>query len=109
MSKSPRIYIAHMLDAIDRIQQFTADGSRDEKTFAAVQKQLEIIGEASKRLPQELRDAHPQVAWRQIIGLRNILIHMYEAVEDVSVWKIVEEDIPVLKRDLAVMLSLLEN
>lgn len=109
MSKSPRIYLAHILDAVDRIEQFTGDGSRDEKTFAAVQRQLEIIGEGSKRLPQELRDMYPQIAWRKIIGLRNILIHMYEAVEDVSVWKIVEEDIPVLKRDIAAMLSSLEN
>lgn len=62
-----------------------------------VVRQLEIIGEASRQLSDELRRRHPEVPWRQIIGMRNRIIHEYFSVDLEIVWEVVTQDLPVLK------------
>ena len=71
----------------------------------AVIRQLEIIGEASKRVSLDLRAAHPEVAWRRICGLRDVLIHDYMAVDLEAVWNIAQASIPKLKDCVAGILS----
>jgi uncharacterized protein with HEPN domain len=68
----------------------------DEKTAYAVVRALEILGEAAKRIPQEVRDAHPDVPWRAMTGIRDKLIHDYVSVNLEIVWKTVLEDLPVI-------------
>lgn len=68
----------------------------DEKTVFAVVRALEIVGEAAKRIPQEVRDANPVVPWRAMAGIRDKLIHDYTSVNLEIVWKTVEEDLPGL-------------
>ncbi|WP_291920707.1 HepT-like ribonuclease domain-containing protein [Chitinophaga sp.] len=72
--------------------------------FAAV-KQIEIIGEAANLLTAELRDRYTDVAWRQIIGLRHILVHEYFGIDAELIWQIIENDIPVLKERIEDILS----
>jgi uncharacterized protein with HEPN domain len=72
--------------------------------FASV-KQIEIIGEAANLLTLELRDAYADIAWRQIIGLRHILVHEYFGIDAEVIWQIVENDIPVLKERIAFILD----
>ncbi len=73
-----------------------ADFLRDERTQAAVQHQLIIIGEAAKALSPSFREAHPEVAWREISGLRDILVHAYHRVSLREIWRIAESDLPGL-------------
>jgi uncharacterized protein with HEPN domain len=66
---------------------------------------LEIVGEAATRVSEELRARHPQIAWRQIISLRNRLIHGYDAVDLDILWQILHEDVPQLVSDLEKLIS----
>ena len=68
----------------------------DERTQSAVQHQLAILGEAAKRLSPAFRDEHPEVPWRQIAGLRDVLVHRYDAVDLDLLWRAVSEELPAL-------------
>jgi uncharacterized protein with HEPN domain len=68
----------------------------DEKTFDAIVRNLEIIGEAVKHLPQELLIRSPAIDWRKIAGLRDVVIHEYFGVDEDILWDIVQHKIPVL-------------
>jgi uncharacterized protein with HEPN domain/predicted nucleotidyltransferase len=92
-----RDYLNHIQRAIEKIHRYSSDREeffRREEIQDSVIRGLEIIGEAVSRLSQNLKDAHPNVPWQQISGLRNRLIHGYFDVELDRVWKTVEEDVP---------------
>ena len=75
----------------------------------AVVRNLEVIGEATKRLSAELRDKHPSLPWRQIAGLRDVLIHDYGNVDIEEVWAIVKKDLPDLKQQVDEILKRTEE
>lgn len=77
----------------------------DRKTQDAVVRNLEIVGEATKRLSQTLKDAHSDIAWRPIAGMRDKLIHEYFGINLHLVWDVVERDLPSLQRKLAQLLG----
>lgn len=106
--KDPRVYLAHILECIDRIQLFVQGGRqiffKDRMVQDAVIRNLEIIGEAAKRVSEEYRKANPNIPWRSMAALRNILIHQYEGVDLEKLWQIVEKELPPLKSALSAFL-----
>ncbi len=102
--KDDALYVIHILESIERILQYTAEGRdaffSDIKTQDAVVRNLEIIGEAAKRIPEQTRALYPAIQWRRIAGMRDVLIHQYEGVDLEKVWAAIENDMPALKAHL---------
>ncbi len=106
--KTDELYLRHILEAIQKIESYVSVGRDVFMTAShwqdATIRQLEIIGEATKRLSKELRSQHPKVQWRRIAGLRDVLIHDYLGVDLEAVWEITQKDLPMLKRSIETIL-----
>ena len=94
-------YLWDMLDAAGMIEQLSSgldfsEYSKDRRTQLAVERSLEIIGEAAGRISASFQNSHPEIPWRQIIGQRNVLIHEYGEIKQERIWKVVRENIPQL-------------
>jgi len=107
--KDNKLYLTHILECIEKIILYTSSG---ENEFAkstllqdAVIRNFEIIGEATKNLSLDFRERHPEIPWRKMAGLRDVLIHNYMGVNIRMVWNIVKNDLPVLKRDISKVLQ----
>jgi uncharacterized protein with HEPN domain len=105
MKKDDTVYIKHILDAIHRVEEYTQnieykDFIENHLIQDGVIRQIEIIGEAVKRLSNEIREKYTDVSWKDIVGMRNKLIHNYFGVDVDAVWETVKKDIPVLKKKL---------
>jgi uncharacterized protein with HEPN domain len=102
-------YLQHIIDAIDSIREYTRDGRdafmRDTKTQDAVIRKFEIIGEATKRLDAETKARRPDIAWREIAGLRDVLIHNYMGVNLKRVWGVVEHRLQPLREAVMELLG----
>lgn len=105
MKRDESIYIDDMLEGMEKIKRYTQnmtynDFVLDEKTQDAVLRNLEVIGEAAKNTPQNIRDKIRNIPWKNIIGLRNITIHQYFGVDLEIIWKIITNDIPKTKKEI---------
>ena len=100
--KTDSVYLRHILDAISKIETYIAVGRdrfmAESQWHDAVIRQLEIIGEATKKLTPELRSAHSGIPWRRIGGMRDVLIHDYIAVDLNAVWEVTQKDLRELKK-----------
>lgn len=107
--KDESVYLRHILDAIKKIQSYTTGGRKEffQNTLIqdAVIRNLEIIGEAVRNLSVEFRRRHPEVPWRSITALRNVLIHEYFGVELEIVWRVVQRRVPRLRRYVEMLLA----
>lgn len=99
--KSDLIYLEHILDSIAAIEDFTSGGKdaffNSRLIRDAVVRNLEIIGEATKQVTRATREAHRDVPWREMAGLRDVLIHDYFGVDIGIVWNVVARELPTLK------------
>ena len=107
--KDDRLYLIHVHESIARIEEYTA-GRRevffaDRKTQDDVLRNLQTLAESTQRLSADLKAARPEVDWRGMSGLRNILVHDYLGINLVRVWEIVQRDLPVLKRQVEMLLG----
>ena len=110
MPRDSRVYLEDILEATRKITTYTGSLSKtafleDEKTLDAVIRNLEVIGEAVKKLPEDLRAQHSGVEWKKIAGLRDILIHEYFGLDAEIVWDIVQNKVPALDREVRTMLN----
>ena len=102
MKKDPSIFIGHMLDSIEIIEGYS-EGMTVADLLGSVDLQdkiirrIEIIGEAVKNLPEEIKRSHPEIPWRDIAGMRDIVVHQYFGIDLEFVWHAVAKDIPELK------------
>ena len=105
MSSEPREILRHILIEVDFLVEVRVTLTRevlnaDPVLQRAVVRSLEIIGEASKRVPPEIRDASPSIEWRAMAGMRDRLIHDYFGVDLDIVWRVLQTNIPVLQREV---------
>ncbi len=108
MSRDTAVHLEDILESIARIEGHLRgiDGAAFKANLTvqdAVIRRLEIIGEAAKRVPPDVRDRHPEIPWRRISGMRDFLIHSYSGVNLDMVWKAVQDDLPGLKKSLLEM------
>jgi len=111
MSRDQQVYMEDIVEACQRIRDYCRgmtreQFSKDPKTLDAVVRNLEIIGEAVKKIPEGLRVQHPDIEWKKIAGLRDILIHEYFGVDVEILWDIVSQKLPGLLKEVQGILNL---
>jgi uncharacterized protein with HEPN domain len=108
--KDNRIFLQHILESIVLIESYTngiskQDFLNSEQLQDAVMRRLEIIGEASKNIPASFKALHSDIPWREITGMRDILIHEYFGVDLELTWKTLKENLPSLKQKLVLIIG----
>ena len=101
MSRNINLYLDDMRNACEKVIRYVDNLNQqqfvgDEKTYDAVVRNLTIIGEAVKNIPQEIRELHPDIEWRKISGFRDIAVHDYFGIDEDILWDIIQNEIPAL-------------
>jgi len=104
------VYVEDILESIVQIESYTKDLVEDSflnntQVQDAVLRRIEIIGEAVKNMPQAFKDLHPDVPWKGIAGMWDIVIHEYFGVDMSRVWKLIREDMPPLKGQISALMK----
>lgn len=105
MSRSWRLFLEDILEASDRVLRYSkgmdpTTFSADEMAYDAVLRNLQIIGEAAKAVPADVRQAHPEVDWKGMAGLRDVLAHAYFGLDDETLWDVVTTKVPQLRNQV---------
>lgn len=99
--KDDKLYVVHILERIDRIENYTKGGReafvRTDLIQDGVLRNLQTLAESTQKLSDEMKSDHPEIDWRRIAGFRNILVHDYLGVDIPQVWQIIETELPTLK------------
>ncbi len=105
MKKDIKVYVEDIIESILKIEEYTDQVTKDgfyKNTIIqdAVFRRLEIIGEAVKNIPKEIKDEYTEIPWKQIAGMRDILIHQYSGIKLERVWIVIKRDLPILKSNI---------
>ena len=110
MKKDPDVFLGHILESIDLIEKYSknltfAKFQKNRPMQDAITRRLEIIGEAVKHLPASHKSKYPDVPWKEMAGMRDILIHKYYEVDLSLAWKVVKHELPTVKKKILEILS----
>lgn len=110
MKKDPTVFLKHILECIELVEQYTKNFSKEKflndiAIQDAVIRRLEIIGEAARNLPDAFKSNYSDVAWRKILAARNILVHNYFGIDLDIIWRIINNDLQPLKKQIKDMLK----
>lgn len=113
-TRTHKMYVEDILQSMNKIERYIKGlayetFAENELVVDGVIRNLEIIGEASRNIPQNLRKKHPAIPWNRMIGLRNIVIHEYHGIDLSIIWQIVTKNIPETKPKIVAMLKSLNN
>lgn len=105
-----KLYLEDIKESIRKIEKYTRsvnfdEFSRDEKLIDAVVRNLSVIGEAVINIPKEIKAKNPDIAWNEINGMRNKVIHEYFGIDEEILWKTIQEDIPIFKKQITKLLQ----
>jgi uncharacterized protein with HEPN domain len=105
MKKDEQEYLKHILECLESIEAYTkgidlVNFLSDEKTQDAVLRKFEVIGEATKQLPQEFRKDLAHISWKDACGMRDMIIHHYFDLDMELIWRTIQEDLPPFKKDI---------
>jgi uncharacterized protein with HEPN domain len=110
MSRNIQLYFEDILTSCAKVLSYTQGMSfeefvADERTFDAVILNLLVVGEAIKNIPHDIRDRNPQIEWRKIAGLRDILAHAYFQIENEIIWDVVQNKVQPLQEQVQKLLN----
>lgn len=110
MKKDPQVFIGHIVESIELIETYSEDLTTDKfKKNTVIQdaiiRRLEIIGEAVKNISISFKEKHPEIPWKQMAGMRDILIHEYFDIDLSLTWSVVKLELPSVKVKLQKLLS----
>lgn len=105
MKKNPEIFLKHILENISDTEKITKGMNKPEFLKSMLHQKaaircLEVIGEAVKKLPALIKNKYPEIEWKKIAGMRDVLIHDYFGVDNNLVWSIIKKDLPTLKNQI---------
>jgi uncharacterized protein with HEPN domain len=114
MKRDYKLFLNDIIRAMESIELFVEDMSaeelaQDDKTASAVIRKFEIIGEATKHIPERIKENHPEIPWKSMAGMRDRLIHAYFGIDYELVWDAIEIELTNLKPKLRAILAELEN
>lgn len=110
MKRDYKLFIQDILDSINKIEDFIGeisfeDFAKDDKTSNAVVRKLEIIGEASKNIPEEIREKYKDLPWSDMARMRDKIIHFYFGIDYEIVWEVIKKRLPKIKKVIKKMLK----
>lgn len=105
MRKNVNIFLEHILEAINLIEEYIKDKKKSDfleskQLQDSVIRRIEIIGEAIKNIPDDFKNTHENIPWKEITGMRDILIHQYFGVDLELTWEVIITDLPTLKKQI---------
>ncbi|MBI4357113.1 MAG: DUF86 domain-containing protein [Gammaproteobacteria bacterium] len=113
MSKDAKLYLIHILESLEKINEYTKHGKpcflKNIMAQDAVYRNFEIIGEATKRLPENIKALDNSIPWKHMAKFRDFIIHQYDGVDPTKVWKTIKENLPGLDHSIQNLLNQLEQ